>query len=57
MNTYEKSPELTPLQKKIINEWQKMILVHPSYPKIAKKLRCSPETVQRAIHKFRTLSK
>lgn len=48
---------LTPLQIRIVKEWEKKILVHPSYSSIAKKLGCSDETIHRTIKKYLSLKK
>ena len=48
--------DLTSLQKKIINRWEKMEVVHSSYGKIAKELGCSADTVYRTVQKFLQLS-
>lgn len=56
MNTL-KNAELTALQKAIIKEWNKTFIAHPSHRTIAKKLKCSKETVSRAIERYLTLKK
>lgn len=52
-----KHAEFTALQKSIIKEWQKTYVTHPSQMTIARKLKCSKETVGRAIRRFQSLKK
>lgn len=54
MSEFKKQPKLTELQEKIIKEWEKVFLAHPSHTTIARKLKCSKETVHRAIQKYLT---
>ncbi len=51
MNTI-KQQELTPLQKRILKEWQKTKVVHPSMRQIAKKIGCSNQTVWKTVEKY-----
>ena len=56
MNIY-KPIELTALQKRVIKEWEKTYIAHPSQLTIARKLQCSKETVGRAIKRHLALIK
>ena len=44
--------KLTKLQQRVLKEWNKTKVVHPSYRQIAKKLGCSTSTVFSAIKKI-----
>lgn len=42
----------TPLQKKIIDAWLKLKLVHPSYEELSRKFHCSTQTAHKAVRKY-----
>lgn len=48
---------LTPLQKKIITEWNKTIIVHPSMRTIAEAADCSVATVHKVISRLKQTNK
>lgn len=49
-------PKLTPLQVKILNNWNKTKVVHPSYGEVAEKTGCSVDTVFRTVKKYGKLT-